>query len=130
MEQRFRVFTNHNIAFLPRILLLFLRVAILPKCNRDEVRPEKGDQIKRREKLERGGKKGIEEKEKRRKGKRIHDQDGNIPCRRVCAKKANQTPQSPDPSLQLNVACGEAQRCAFFAHPCWKIIYHRLLSHA
>jgi hypothetical protein len=34
----------------------------------------------------------------------------------VC-KESNQTPHLPDPSLQLNVAFGEAQRCALFAHP-------------
>jgi hypothetical protein len=81
-----------NIAFLPHILLLIQPTAILPKCNTGEVRSEKGDQIKRREESEKKGKKDIEEEEKE---KKIHNQDGNIPCRRVCAKKANQTPHLP-----------------------------------
>lgn len=48
-------------------------------------------------------------KRKRKKRKKTINHVG------VCAKKAK--PKSPDPSLQLNVAFGEAQRCAFSAHP-------------
>lgn len=33
----------------------------------------------------------------------------------ACVQR-KQKPKSPDPSLQLNVAFGEAQRCAFSAH--------------
>lgn len=53
-----------------------------------------------------------EEKGKTRKEKKEKHDQGRINHVGVCAKKAINNP-SPDPSLQLNVAFGEAQRCAF-----------------
>jgi hypothetical protein len=107
-----------NIAFLPHILLLFLPIAILPEYNRAKCGLRNDIKIKRSEELEKerhpSTKKKRKEKRKEKKEESMTREEFTMSaCVCVC-KESNQTPHLPDPSLQLNVAFGEAQRCALF----------------
>jgi hypothetical protein len=104
-----------NIAFPPHILLLFLPIAILPEYNRAKCGLRNDIKIKRSEELEkeRHRRKRRKKEKKRKKESMTRGEFTMSACVCVC-KESNQTPHLPDPSLQLNVAFGEAQRCALF----------------
>ena len=100
------VFTYHKHSFSAPCSPSIPANSNLAQMQQGEVQLEKGDQIKRGEKWKGHQKEGRKQKEKKEKhDQRIINHVG------VCAKKAINNP-SPDPSLQLNVAFGEAQRCA------------------
>jgi hypothetical protein len=115
MEQRSRVFTNHKHSFSAPYPPSIPANSNLARIQQGQVRFEKRHQNQEKRRIEKERHPSTKkEKKKEKKEERIHDQ-GRVYHVGVCVcKESNQTPHLPDPSLQLNVAFGEAQRCALF----------------
>lgn len=124
MERWFCVSTDHKHSFSAPYSPSIPANSNLAQMQQGEVQLEKRGQMKTEEKWK--GHQGRGKKRERERSRRKYMTSEELTMSACVQRKQSTTTHLPTHFLQLNVAFGEAQRCALFAHPCWKIIYRRL----